>query len=123
MASLELKGTLIKIGNPEIKGKMTIQEIVIHEYHPQYPQFISLQLAQNQIEHASKWRVGVETEIKANVRGRKWTNPQGEDKYFNTIEAYYVRQEQGAKSNNAMESARPAENSFIPQSEDDSLPF
>ena len=119
MAELVLKGTLLKVGSPEVKGKMTIQEIVIEEHHPQYPQTISLQLAKNQLEHASKWKVGVETEVKANVKGRKWTNPQGEDKYFNTIEAYYVRQEQGAKGN-TMEGARET---FVATPQDDSLPF
>jgi hypothetical protein len=122
MAELVLKGTLLKVGSPEVKGKMTIQEIVIEEYHPQYPQTISLQVAKNQLEHASKWKIGAETEVKANVKGRKWTNPQGEDKYFNTIEAYFVKQEQSAKGN-AMESARPKETFVASSVDNDSLPF
>lgn len=122
MAELVLKGTLLKVGSPEVKGKMTIQEIVIEEYHPQYPQTISLQVAKNQLEHASKWKIGAETEVKANVKGRKWTNPQGEDKYFNTLEAYFVRQEQGAKGN-AMESARPKETFVASDIDSNSLPF
>jgi hypothetical protein len=122
MASFELKGRLLSVGKPVEKGKMTIQEIVIEEYHQQYPQTIVFQLAKNQIEHASKWKIGAETEIKANVKGRKWTNPMGEDKYFNTIEAYFVKQEQGAKSN-ALESARPQETFVASNLDSQDLPF
>ena len=33
-------------------------------------------------------QIGDEVTAHINLRGREWTNPQGEVKYFNTIEAW-----------------------------------
>ena len=37
-----------------------------------------------------KFEVGQEVEVSFNMRGRKWTSPQGEDKYFNSLDAWRV---------------------------------
>ena len=37
-----------------------------------------------------KFGVGQEIEVSFNMRGRKWTSPQGEDKYFNSLDAWRV---------------------------------
>lgn len=128
MAKLEFTGKLIKVGDAEQKGeKFILQEIVVEEtvdYNGTSRQVpIVMQLAQKQLGHASKWTIGSEVEVKANVSGRAWTNKQGEVKYFNTIECWYLKAIGNAPSN-AMANARPQENSFIPTPEgDDSLPF
>jgi len=36
------------------------------------------------------WVIGQDVTIGVNLRGRMWTNPQGEDKYFNTIEGWKI---------------------------------
>ena len=33
---------------------------------------------------------GENVKIGINLRGRAWTNPQGETKYFNTIQGWYI---------------------------------
>jgi hypothetical protein len=35
-------------------------------------------------------KVGQEVDVHLNIRGRSWQNPQGETKYFNTLEAWKI---------------------------------
>jgi hypothetical protein len=32
----------------------------------------------------------MEVDVEYNLRGRSWTNPQGEKKYFNTIQGWKI---------------------------------
>jgi hypothetical protein len=55
-----------------------------------YPQDIQFQLSQDKCNLLDNFQVGEEIEIEYNLRGREWTNPQGETKYFNTLEVWKV---------------------------------
>ena len=55
-----------------------------------YPQEIEIQFTQDKCSLLDGLSVGAEVTIGVNLRGRMWTNPQGEDKYFNTIEGWKI---------------------------------
>jgi hypothetical protein len=55
-----------------------------------YPQEIEIQFTQDKCSLLDGLPVGAEVTIGVNLRGRMWTNPQGEDKYFNTIEGWKI---------------------------------
>jgi hypothetical protein len=55
-----------------------------------YPQDIQFQLSQDKCSLLDNFQVGEEIEIEYNLRGREWTNPQGEAKYFNTLEVWKI---------------------------------
>lgn len=55
-----------------------------------YPQEIEVQFTQDKCSLLDGLSVGAEVTIGVNLRGRMWTNPQGEDKYFNTIEGWKI---------------------------------
>jgi hypothetical protein len=55
-----------------------------------YPQEIEIQFTQDKCSLLDGIRTGQEVTIGVNLRGRMWTNPQGEDKYFNTIEGWKI---------------------------------
>jgi hypothetical protein len=55
-----------------------------------YPQDILFQLSQDKCSLLDNFQVGEEIEIEYNLRGREWTNPQGETKYFNTLEVWKI---------------------------------
>jgi len=57
----------------------------------QYPQEISFQLSQAKTDLIDPYKVGQEVEVSYNLRGRAWTNPQGEVKYFNTLDAWKIQ--------------------------------
>jgi hypothetical protein len=55
-----------------------------------YPQDIQFQLSQDKCSLLDNFQVGEEIEIEYNLRGREWTSPQGETKYFNTLEVWKI---------------------------------
>lgn len=51
----------------------------------QYPQHILVQFVQDKCELLNNYQVGEAVKIDINLRGREWTNNQGEMTYFNSI--------------------------------------
>jgi translation initiation factor IF-3 len=66
---------------------------------------------------------GESVKIGINIRGREWTNPQGEVKYFNSITGWRLEKVSGdAPQGNFTE--KPKEKAENPFAEvDDDLPF
>ena len=56
----------------------------------QYPQTIIIQFTQQRCDLLNNLQVGQNVKVYINIRGREWTNPQGEIKYFNTIEGWKI---------------------------------
>ena len=56
----------------------------------QYPQHISVQFVQDKCELLDAYNVGDNVKVDINLRGREWTNPQGETVYFNTIQGWRI---------------------------------
>ncbi len=56
----------------------------------QYPQFISISFIQDKCDLLNSYKVGENIKVSINLRGREWTNPQGEVKYFNDIQGWKI---------------------------------
>ena len=56
----------------------------------QYPQHILVQFVQDKCDLLNNFQVGEPVKIDINLRGREWTNPQGETVYFNTIQGWRI---------------------------------
>ena len=56
----------------------------------QYPQHILIEFVQDKCDILDGCNVGQNVKVDINLRGREWTNPQGEVKYFNTIQGWRV---------------------------------
>lgn len=90
---MELKNVeIIKIGElKEFANDFKLVEFVVKDQSSQYPQFITLQSVKDKAENLIKFnKVGDLVDCSINLKGREWVNPQGEVKYFNTIEAWKV---------------------------------
>jgi len=109
----KLTGTL-KVANETqvINEKFSKREFVI-ETKDQYPQQVMFQLTQDKCELLSAFKVGGEIEVSFNLRGREWTSPAGEVKYFNTLEAWRLEKIGDA----------PVMNPNAPNEEVNDLPF
>ena len=57
----------------------------------QYPQHILIQFVQDKCNLLTGYNVGDQVKIDINLRGREWTNPQGESVYFNTIQGWRIK--------------------------------
>lgn len=56
-----------------------------------YPQTLLFQSTQDNAENVSKYnKVGDKVKVNFNARGREWTNPQGEVKIFNSLDAWRI---------------------------------
>ncbi|MBS1647489.1 MAG: DUF3127 domain-containing protein [Bacteroidetes bacterium] len=60
-----------------------------------YPQHVTFQITQNKVSELDHFNVGDEIKVLFNLRGREWLSPQGETKYFNTIEAWRIEKATG----------------------------
>ncbi len=56
----------------------------------QYPQSILVEFIQDKCDLLNSFNVGQDVKISINIRGREWTNPQGEVKYFNSIQGWRI---------------------------------
>jgi hypothetical protein len=58
--------------------------------NPSYPQYVTFQFTQDKCGLLDLYQAGQEVTVSFNLRGRSWTSPQGETKYFNTIEGWRI---------------------------------
>lgn len=94
---MELKGNIKLIGETQaISDKFKKRDIVITEYHPEYPQHILFQVTQDKCDLLDKFKEGQEITAHFNLRGREWISPQGEVKHFNTLEIWRIETEAGS---------------------------
>ncbi|MEY3437854.1 MAG: hypothetical protein RL265_439 [Bacteroidota bacterium] len=87
----KLTGT-VKVLNPtvQVSEKFAKREFVITETSSMYPQDISFQATQDKCSMLDAIQPNDQVEVSFNLRGREWTSPQGEVKYFNSLEAWRI---------------------------------
>jgi translation initiation factor IF-3 len=56
----------------------------------QYPQILSMQFTQGRVSLLDGFEAGDKVKIDLNLKGREWTNTQGELVVFNTIEGWRI---------------------------------
>jgi translation initiation factor IF-3 len=56
----------------------------------QYPQMIMIEFMQDKCELLDNYIIGQKVQVSINLRGREWINPQGEAKYFNSVQGWRV---------------------------------
>ena len=85
---MNVKGRLhLKGETQQISQKFAKRDFVL-ETEDKYPQLVSLQLTQDKCGLLDDYEVGDAVDVDINIRGREWTSPKGEVKYFNTLEAW-----------------------------------
>jgi hypothetical protein len=126
---LQIQGTLkVKFEEQKVSERFRKRDFVIQDNSSQYPQLITFQLVQDRCSLIDPFNVGDELRVNFNLRGREWKSPQGETKYFNTIEAWKIENVNVApqqNSNQGMGTSMPAPEvtTFSNTGEGDDLPF
>jgi hypothetical protein len=89
---MEVTGILkVKFDAKQVSDKFKSREFVLTtDASGSYPQQVILQLTQDKCSLIDNFNNGDELKVQCNLRGREWKSPQGEIKYFNTIEAWKV---------------------------------
>ncbi len=91
----------------------------------QYPQFILIEFVQDKCALLDAMQEGQNVKVAFDLRGREWINPQGEAKYFNSLNGWKVELLQ---ANTPPPMAPPAAfeeaaSPFEDSNEPDDLPF
>ena len=56
----------------------------------QYPQDLLVEFIQDKCDIIDSYKVGQSVKVDINLRGREWESPQGEIKYFNSIQGWRI---------------------------------
>ncbi|GIJ96600.1 hypothetical protein CAPN001_11690 [Capnocytophaga stomatis] len=88
---MDIQGRIKFISQSEFLGANSFQkrDLVISTQET-YPQHITIQFTQDKCALLDSLQVGQLVRVHFNLRGREWVNPQGEIKYFNTVEGWKV---------------------------------
>ena len=87
---MELSGKIKMIDTTKEVGTTYKKRDVVVTTDEQYPQHILVQFVQDKCDLLNNFQVGEPVKIDINLRGREWTNPQGETVYFNTIQGWRI---------------------------------
>ncbi|WP_273568299.1 DUF3127 domain-containing protein [Maribacter halichondriae] len=125
---MEVQGKIKMIGETQTFGNNGFRkrEVVVTT-EEQYPQHIMVEFVQDKTDLLNNYTVGQPVKISINLRGREWTNPQGEVKYFNSIQGWRIENLQPESVSGDMppvppvEAFEPADN--LNEEEHDDLPF
>ena len=117
---MEVQGKVKVIGAIETfgaKGFRKASLVLDITDKPEYPQFVNIDITQDNTDLLSNYKVGDELKVSVNIGGREWVNPEGVSKYFNSITGWKIE-----KVGTGLESAATLVDSVIPAGQDD-LPF
>ncbi|GAA3633877.1 DUF3127 domain-containing protein [Flavivirga jejuensis] len=125
---MEVQGRIKMVGETQTFGSNGFRkrEVVITT-EEQYPQHILVEFVQDKTDLLNSYQVGQQVKISINLRGRDWVNPQGETKYFNSIQGWRIEALQAEASGENMPPVPPAD-AFEPagdlkEGDHDDLPF
>lgn len=125
---MEVQGRIKVIGETQTFGANGFRkrEIVVTT-EEQYPQHIMVEFVQDKTDLLNSYQVGQQVKVNINLRGREWVNPQGETKYFNSIQGWRIEAVQAEPASGNVPPVPPAD-AFEPagqlnEEDHDDLPF
>lgn len=127
---MNIKAKILEISDTQqVSNTFKKREFVV-EYaeNPQYPEFIKFEMIQDKCSLLDGFQANDEVDVAFNLKGRKWTDPQGVVKYFNSLQAWKIDRVSAAAPQGA---PAPSDDKGMDQMEepgwisegDDDLPF
>jgi len=124
---MEVQGKVKMIGETATFGSNGFRkrELVVTT-EEQYPQHIMIEFVQDKTDLLNSYQVGQNVKVSINLRGREWVNPQGETKYFNSVQGWRIENIDQSVSQNMppmppADTFEPATN--LNEDDHDDLPF
>ena len=113
---MEISGRVKSIEKPiQVNDKLKKANLILEtDRSSDYPQTICVEFINNSIDSLSKHKAGDDVVVSLNLRGREWVNPQGETKYFNSINGWKIINKEDEVTNSHQNPSRQ---------EDDGLDF
>ena len=108
MAAFEAGGKLYKkMDIQQVTDTFKKREFVVEMVDGAYTQLVKFQMVQNNCEKLDGFNEGDEVKVTFNLRGREWTSPQGEVKYFSTLDAWKIDSQTGTSVQQAAPASAP----------------
>jgi hypothetical protein len=118
---------IVKVKNDtqQISDKFKKREFVVTDASGNYPQDILFQLTQDRTDLLNDINQNDVVNVTFNIRGREWTSPKGEVKYFNSLDVWKVEKSQGGAAPTPPDIAPSTSDSAetLVEEGDDDLPF
>ncbi|MFH4966803.1 DUF3127 domain-containing protein [Gaetbulibacter sp. M240] len=125
---MEVQGRIKFIGETQTFGNNGFRkrEVVVTT-EEQYPQHLMIEFVQDKTDLLNSYQVGQQVKVSINLRGREWVNPQGETKYFNSIQGWRIEALVDSEASGNVPPVPPAD-AFEPagdlnEDDHDDLPF
>src|ERR1051326_3946755 len=116
---LTYTGVLKEKGKEQkVSDRFKKREFVLTDNSPSYPQTILFQLTQDRCSLLENYNVGDEITVHFQLKGREWRNPQGEVKFFNSLDVFKVEKVHSTPSNDVSEPSFNNE-TLVPTPDDD----
>lgn len=116
---MEVTGKIKLINETKTFGQNFNKRDIVVTTDEQYPQMILIEFVQDKCDLLNNFKLGQYVKVSINLRGREWINPQGEAKYFNSIQGWRIE---------SISNSQPPVNQFqsapdLTQEDPDDLPF
>ena len=85
--------------------------------NPNYPQYVLFQLTGDRCEALDGFEKGDEVRVDFCLRGREWTSPQNEIRYFNSLDVWTLEKLGGSRD------VGPPSHDSVPPPGDADVPF
>lgn len=121
---METEGKLIEIfQTKKVTDTFQKREFVIElGNNPNYPETVLFQLVQDKCSLLDGFSVNDTVKVSFDLKGRKWKSPQGELKYFNSLQAWRVAKSGGNEGGSDVPDFPDFDAAPTPPADDD-LPF
>jgi|YNPMSStandDraft_2_1061718.scaffolds.fasta_scaffold05280_2 hypothetical protein len=89
---MQIIGTVYRIfETQQINATFRKREFVVeYSENPNYPQYIKFEAIQEKCDDLNNIKIGDRVEVSFNLKGRKWINPQNQEIFFNTLDAWRI---------------------------------
>jgi hypothetical protein len=89
---MKLVGNLkVKKDTQVVSESFSKREFVLTVVDGAFSNDILIQLVKDKVTLINDINIGDMLEVEVNLKGKEWNSPQGEVKYFNTIEAWKIQ--------------------------------
>tara|TARA_R110000764_G_scaffold12802_2_gene37277 strand:+ start:222 stop:539 length:318 start_codon:yes stop_codon:yes gene_type:complete len=88
---MEVVGIIKLVGaTQEIGAKGFRKRELVVTTAEDYPQMLMIEFTQDKVDLLNNFSQGQSVKVAINLRGREWINPQGEAKYFNSLQGWKI---------------------------------
>lgn len=123
---IEVSGKLHTIyETKQVSERFSKREFVLEMAdNPKYPQLVLFQLTGDRCAQLDEHNVGDEVRVEFSLRGREWKSPQGDLKYFNSLDVWKLEAGRASRGRSAAPSGNgyrndPRDGEIPPRGDDD----